>query len=124
MTAASMHKKIALRKKMEKHLMFFHTYQIEAFENFVPKRNYYELMEEIISMYISLEINIIRLVNRRMYRPHDEYSKQITTAASRVCRLMSIVLRNKEKHCVHVLLKVGHPPLTYSVKDLLRTIYQ
>lgn len=110
-----------LRDKLRHHLFVFHLYHKEALASFVNMSNYYEVMEELMVKYVTIELEIIRTIEKRDYKT---YTDKMRAAGQQIIKVMMVLLDAKEEHCMHVLLKVNCNKPNGQVKDTLAIIYK
>lgn len=111
------------RDKVRQIIMFIHSYYKEAKKYIMPTGNYMEIMEDILTLYMNIELELIQYLNRRIIG-NQEYFKEINATAQRISTLLSIIFDGKDRGCFHVLLKLKAAKREHPCEDVLKKLYQ
>lgn len=118
----SLSNKSLIKDKVLLHLTDIDNFYGESQNNFVYIPNYFEYLEDILSEYINLELEIIKHLKKK-YMPYQDYISLTTITGLKICKVLSTYFKHKEEHIVHSLMKIRYEKKSTACQDVLNTLY-
>ncbi|XP_017771692.1 PREDICTED: daple-like protein isoform X4 [Nicrophorus vespilloides] len=111
-----------LQEHMIKHMQYFKSQALDL--NECTDTEYYELLEDILVTYCKLELDVI---NRR-FKSHKQFVKRnecfLKAAKEKILRAIKTFLNDREKHILHVLLKLKYNTKSEACRRIMSVVYQ